>query len=165
MEWNAQSAGLLARMDCSLCRGSGLSPASGVPCGCVCRRVFRICYRRFRACAGADSFARLVTFDEFARGVDRHLMWLRRNEDYCADFQSAGRRALAPELFRVFRFYHLLGAAPALVARRIGVAHTGLYRMIAEVEEAVGRELALMQPYSLYPPHAYLRSGQPARAA
>jgi hypothetical protein len=34
---------------------------------------------------------------------------------------------------------------------------------VAEIEERAGRELALMQPYSPYPPRAYL--GSTARSA
>jgi hypothetical protein len=154
MNWTPEGAAELARYDCHSCGGSGL--AGGEPCACVCRRVFQVCYRRFRVCAEADAFARLVTFRENRRGVDRHLMWIRRNEDYCADFQAAARRVLSPQLYRVFGFYHLLGAAADLVAGRLSISRSVLYGMVAEIEERVGRELALMQPYSLYPPRAYL---------
>jgi hypothetical protein len=156
MNWTPESAAELARYDCRGCGGGGF--AGGEPCACVCRRVFQVCYRRFRVCAEADGFARLVTFRENRRGVERHLMWIRRNEDYCADFQASARRALSPQLYRVFRFYHLLGAAAELVARRLSISRSVLYGVVAEIEERVGRELALMQPYSLYPPRAYLGS-------
>jgi len=156
MNWTAESAAELSRYNCRDCRGSGF--AGGELCACVCRRVFQICHRRFRVCAEADGSARVITFEKNRRGVDRHQMWIRRNEDYCADFQAAGRRALPPELYDVFRFYHLLGAGADLVARRLSVSRSALYDLVAEVEERVGRELAMVQPYSLYPPHVYLGS-------
>ncbi len=170
--WTPQRAALLARYDCRSCRGTGLLSAppflearaglAGGLCTCVFRRVFRVCYRCFRLCATADRSARTVTFSAVPRGVDRHLVWIRRNEDYCADFQAAGRRVLTPELYRVFRFFYLLGGSADLVARRLGVSRATLYRMLAQIEPAVGRELALLEPYSLYPPQEYMRLGAPA---
>lgn len=160
MLWTTETAGALARYNCDLCGGTGVRPSPPecaiVPCACACRRVFQACYRRFRQCAEADGSARRVSFAESRRGVDRHLIWFRRNEDYCADFQAAGRRSLSPELYRLFRFYHLLGGAADLVARRLGVSRAEFYRLLGEVEIAVGREVALMEPHSLYPPRVYL---------
>jgi hypothetical protein len=156
MNWTPESAAELGRYDCRGCGGNGF--AAGELCACVCRRVFQVCYRRFRVCAEADGSARVVIFRENRLGVERHLMWIRRNEDYCADFEAAARRVLSPQLYRVFRLCHVLGAATDLVARRLSVSRSVLYDVVAEIEEQVGRELALMQPYSLYPPHVYLGS-------
>jgi hypothetical protein len=167
--WTVEAAGTLARYDCSCCRGTGIAEFDAnevlVPCVCVCRRVFQICYRRFRRCAAADGSARRVTFTESPRGVDRHLAWIRRNEDYCADFQAAGRRSLNAELYRVFRFYHLLGASAELVARRLDVSRAEVFRLVARVESVAGREIATLRPYSLYPPGEYLRPRLEIRAA
>ncbi len=169
MNWNAASAARLAREGCRLCGGSGidpLAPAAGsqqewdpgdfIPCACVCRAVFRACYRRFRQCAAASGATRAVTFSESPRGVDRHLVWVRRLEDYCADFESAARRSLSAEQLRLFRYHHVLGASPELAARRMGISERHFFRLLAELECAVGREFALMTPYSVYPPREYL---------
>lgn len=167
MKWTAEGAALLARYACRDCGGTGFEQGAAWPaalCGCVCRRVFHVCHRRFRVCAGADAFARTVTFREVPRGVERRLMWIRRNEDYCADFQAAGRRALAGGHWQVFRFFHLLGGGPDLVAGRMRLNRTDFYRLLFEVETLVGRALAEMQPYSLYPPHEYMRGAQPGSA-
>ena len=168
MVWTSEAAGLLARYDCPWCGGSGLEPSAApsvVPCACVCRRVFQACYRRFRRCAEADASARRVSFAESRRGVDRHLIWFRRNEDYCADFQAAGRRSLSPEQYRLFRYYHLLGGSAELVARRLGVSRAGFFRQLEDVQEAAGREMALMLPHSLYPPRQYMSRVVVARLA
>ncbi len=155
MNWTTEQMAMLARSHCPRCGGAGTS-ATGRLCDCVCRRVFLVCHRKFRICSTSDGW---VTFGESPRGVDRHMVWMRRNEEYCADFTSAGRRVLSAELLRLFRFRYLLGGAPELVAKRLGLRLRTFYRAAEEVEVRVGRELALMRPYSLYPPHEYLRGG------
>ncbi len=163
MQWNPHQAALLAGRDCLLCQAFGVRP--GAPlllCDCVYRAVFRTCLAKFRQCAKTDPYRRLVTFDRNLRGVDRRLTWARRNEDYCADFHAAGRRVLPENLYRVFSFYHLLGAHWTLVRKRLGVPRSSLFACTAEVELRVGRELAHMVPYSLFPPHEYLRPTVPA---
>jgi len=159
MNWTSQAAGELARFGCRECRGTGLLPGSAFAlCNCVCRRVFRICYNRFRSCAEAEAGARAVKFREMPSGVDRHMVWVRRNEDYCADFQAAARRVLHPGLYRTFRVYHLLGAGLDLVARQFHLCRTDVFDQVLEIEARVGRELALLQPYSLYPPREYMKT-------
>lgn len=167
MIWTAERACQLARHNCPACRGTGLpAPPAGVadeqlvPCSCVCRRVFRACYARFRTCAAADGYARTVTFREMPRGVDRRLVWIRSNEDYCADFQAAARRALPPELHRIFRFHYVLGAPVGLIAKRLRVSRSLIYCFVSEIEPLVGLEFALMQPYSLYPPKQYMQGSR-----
>ncbi len=159
MNWTPESAGQLARYGCRDCNGTGLAPGQGVVlCTCVCRRVFRTCYHRFRICVESEAAARGMAFREMPRGVDRHLVWFRKNEDYCADFQAAARRALHRDLYRTFRVYHLLGAGIDLVARQFRLSRPEVYRQVSEIEAAVGRELALLQPYSLYPPRQYMKT-------
>jgi hypothetical protein len=144
----------LANTRCKRCRGRGYLPLTGV-CRCVCRAVFRAVYKRFRRCAEAAGSACTVTFDHVRHGVDAHRTWVRRNEDYCADFHLAGRRALSPELYRVFSFAYLLGAGPKLAAKRLRVGRSKMGEWTAEVQLRVGREIIAQQPYSLYPPHLY----------
>lgn len=166
MRWTIDTASRLAKRDCRDCRGTGLSPArnGAALCACVCRHVFRECYGRFRACAAADGHSRAVSYSRVP-GVDRSIVWTRSNEDYCADFEAAARRALPAELHRIFRFYYILGASERLLAARLNLHVRSVYRRIAEIQAAVGRELALMQPYSLYPPAQYVQNAVSARSA
>lgn len=157
MQWNPRQAALHAAQECVLCQGFGVrSGPSLTLCDCVYRTIFRACLVKFRQCVKADAYTRLVTFERTPRGVDRSLIWRRRNEDYCADFQAAGRRVLPPRLYRVFSFYHLLGGSAELVLRRLRISRRTLTDWIAEVELSLGRELAHMQPYSLFPPREYM---------
>ncbi len=169
MEWTLPSARPLARGDCRDCGGAGVLPAGNgrdlLPCSCIFRGVFRACYRKFRACAAADASVRAVTFQESRQGVDRHLVWFRRNEDYCADFASTGRRVLEPRAYRVFRCFHLLGGTAKLVAERLGISRAEVWRIVEEIEFLVGREVSRMRPYSLYPPREYMRAPHSGRTA
>jgi hypothetical protein len=154
--WTPTNAAELTTGACYRCEGKGLVCENPVVlCACVYRGVFRACWRKFRRLAHPEVETSRVTYGRIQHGVDRSLCWYRRNEDYCADFHSAGRRALPKHLYRVFSFIHLQGADAELVTRRLGVSGRQLRDWIAEVELAVGREIAHQQPYSLYPPSLY----------
>ncbi len=158
MKWTRQETATAAWSDCPRCSGLG-HLSNRVICSCVYRHVFRACHRAFRRCVLADPHSRTVSFERTSHAVDRSLTWVRRNEDFCADFQAAGYRALPAHLWPVFRFYHLLGASVSLVARRLGIQESNLRSVIYDVEALVGREIAHVKPYSLYPPYDYLHSG------
>ena len=158
MEWTPQAAAALARYACPDCRGTGLVPSDGAfaLCRCVCRAVFRACYRRFLNCGKKDPSLRRVTFDRLLRAVDRTVSWARRNEDYRADFHACGVRALPRHLYQIFSFYHLHGGTMELVRRRLGLGEAHAWRHVEQIEIAVGREIAHLEPYSLFPPSGYM---------
>ena len=158
MKWTPGQTASTASYDCPLCKGLGYL-SNRIICVCVYRHVFRSCHRTFRRCAAADPYTRVVTFERTRNAVDRRLTWARRNEDFCADFQAAGDRALPDRLLPVFRFHHLHGASISLLARRLGTQESNLKHMIYEVEVFVGREIAHGKPYSLYPPYDYMHAG------
>lgn len=162
MQWTSRQTAVLASDACVFCRGFGIRSADlMVLCDCVYRAVFRSCYLKFRQCAAADPYTRQVSYERNRRGVDRRLSWARRNEDYCADFHLAGRRVLPRHLYAVFSYYHLHGARGGLLLRRLGVSRRTLTAWVAQAEVVVGRELAHMQPYSLFPPREYLHPAVP----
>ena len=166
MTWTSRRAASLASYNCFLCHGKGIRSGADLElCDCVYRTIFRRCHAKFRSCVKADPFSRLVTFDRLRTGVDRRLSWARRNEDFCADFHAAGLRVLSGDHRRFFSFYHLQGARRDLLLRRLGVSPRTLDRLTAEVELAVGCQIAHMQPYSLFPPQDYMKAsvlGEPA---
>ncbi len=158
MKWTPRQAALLASPACPACQGLGAPTADpALLCRCVYRAVFRSCYAKFRRCATADAFGRRVSYDPNPRGVDRHMSWARRNEDYCADFHAAGRRVLPYHLYRIFAYFHLHGASLELVCKRLRIERRAVLYAITDIEVAVGRELAHMRPYSLYPPRDYMQ--------
>jgi len=158
MEWTPQIAVELARYGCRECRGTGRigSVEPKALCSCVYRAVFRACYRRFQHCGKMQASVRQVTFERIARAVDRSLTWVRSAEDYRADFHACGLRCLPRHLYQLFSFYYLHGGNQEMVCRRLGISSRLGYNWMAEIEIMVGREIAHLQPYSLFPPQGYM---------
>ncbi|GEM_PF-5484001 len=201
MEWTPSIAAEISRYGCPECAGTGIpvrrrlsfcppppppptvttlaaAPGDGDPeplvrlCGCVYRAVFRACHRRFVFCGKLDPSLRRISYDRTPRAVDRTLTWVRRNEDYRADFHHCGERSLPKHLYQLFSFYHLHGGKMAMVARRLGFAERRAWEYVVEIERIVGREIAHLQPYSLFPPAGYMvpanratRANEPLRRA
>jgi hypothetical protein len=157
MEWTPEIAVELARYGCRDCRGTGRAGSiePKALCSCVCRAVFRACHRRFQYCGEMRAAVRHVTFERIPGAVDRSLTWVRSAEDYRADFHACGLRRLPKHLYQFFSFYYLHGAKHDLVCRRLGISSRLGYDWMAEVETIVGREIAHLQPYSLFPPQGY----------
>jgi len=181
MEWTPPIAARLARPGCPECYGTGLPgipklsvgpshQAGPVPqgnrlCTCVYRAVFRACYRRFVHCGNLDPSLRRVSYERTLRAVDRTITWARRNEDFRADFHGCGRRVLPKHLYQLFSFYHLHGAKMEMVCRRLGLGDRRAWEYVGEIETLVGREIAHLQPYSLFPPRGYMMPAGRARPA
>lgn len=157
MQWIPEIAAEVARRYCRDCQGTGLVGAAGSPalCACVCRHVFRACFRRFQYCGMARARVRRVTFERIPTGVDRSTMWVRAAEDYRADFHACGLRSLPKHLYQFFSFFYLHGGTLELVCRRLGLSTRQAEVWMSEIEVLVGREIAHLQPYSLFPPQGY----------
>jgi hypothetical protein len=175
VEWTPSIAADLSRYGCPECAGTGVpgrrrlsvclppepEAAPGETtvvrlCTCVYRAVFRACYRRFLHCGRLDPSMRKISYERTPRAVDRSLVWARRNEDFRADFHASGLRVLPKHLYQLFSFYYLHGAKMAMVCRRLGISDRRAYDWMAEIETIVGREIAHLQPYSLFPPQGYM---------
>jgi hypothetical protein len=84
------------------------------------RAIFRACYARFRYCATKEKYMSKVTLTLCA-GKDRRLTWVRKDEDYVADFCLVSRRTLDDFEYKVFRFHFLLGADWRLCCRQMKI--------------------------------------------
>ena len=175
MEWTPSNIADLSRYGCPECSGTGV-PRRNTPfvcpsfpdpapqkdahaprlCNCVYRAVFRACYRRFLYCGKLDPSLRRISYERTPRAVDRSLIWVRRNEDFRADFHSCGQRVLPKHLYQIFSFYHLHGANMEIVRRRLNLGDRRAWEYVTEIETIVGREIAHLQPYSLFPPQGYM---------
>lgn len=154
MEWTPDIAARIARTGCFECTGRGvLQSAPPRLCNCIYRTVFRACHHRFRR-FGREAHMGISTVRTM-RAVDSTLSWSRQVEDFRADFHAAGLRALPKHLYHLFSFHHLHGASQELVGRRLGLSPARTAEWIAEIELLLGREIAHMKPYSIFPPPGY----------
>jgi hypothetical protein len=114
-------------------------------------------------CGKLDASMRRISYERTPRAVDRSLIWVRRNEDFRADFHACGLRVLPKHLYQIFTFYHLHGANMEIVRRRLNLGDRRAWEYVADIEKIVGREIAHLQPYSLFPPQGYMMPTSRAR--
>jgi hypothetical protein len=80
-----------------------------------------------------------------------------------ADFCLAARRALSAEDHQLFRYIYLLGADRPLCGRFLRLDRGNFFHAVYRIEETLGRYLAELKPYPLYPVDEYM--GGTVRAA
>jgi hypothetical protein len=96
-----------------------------------------------------------VTLDWANGGSMGRRSYGRKIEEYIADFCLAGRRILNERDYKVFRYHFVLGADWRLCCRQLKMDKGGFFHRVYRVMAILGRELAEMQPYALYPIDEY----------
>lgn len=171
MKWDRSTTLPLARAQCAQCGGSGLIRYRGdgqflrdgskggqwaeeqqVPCACVLRAIFRICFARFEDCQ--DKLRIKAPLLE-RKGKASRFAYGRRDEEYSADFCLISRRTLRNREYDIFRFYFLLGMDSEAVAKRVKLSMGNLYHELYRVEGKLGHAFATTKPYGLYPLDEY----------
>ena len=91
----------------------------------------------------------------FCAGKDRRLTWVRKDEDYVADFCLVSRRTLDDFEHKVFRYHFLLGADWKLCCRQMRIDRGTFFHAVYRIQQKLGRVFRDLQPYSLYPLDEY----------
>lgn len=159
IKWNRSETIALAKESCAQCHGLGLRGSidgngSEVPCNCVLRKIFRLCFARFRYCVETErhlSQARLSIIG----GRERRQVWGRRNEEYIADFCLVSRRFLDESQYQLFKFHFLLGADWKLCCRRLNINRGSFFHEVYRIQQRLGRAYRELEPYSLFPLDEY----------
>lgn len=156
MEWNRSETLPLGRVKCVYCHGVGLRriDQGEVPCKCVFRAIFRICYRRFRECAAVTCDSSRISLER-AVVAERGGSWGRKEEEYAADFCNVARRTLSEADHLIFRYHFLLGADSRLCCRKLGMDRGLFFHAVYRIENMLGRALHDTEPYPLYPLEDY----------
>ncbi len=158
-KWNRSETIALAKESCAQCHGLGLRDGNGrngseAPCNCVLRKIFRLCYARFRYCIEKEkhiSQARLA----IVGGRDRRQVWGRKDEEYIADFCLVSRRFLDEAQYKIFKFHFLLGADWKLCCRRLNMNRGSFFHEVYRIQQKLGRVFRELEPYSLFPLDEY----------
>ncbi len=157
MQWTRTETLALAIHNCTQCHGSGLrlgKKGTVIPCNCVLRSIFRICYCRFVRCVTQERHLSRVRLEPHV-GRSRPSTWGRKDEEYIADFCLVSRRVLTEEEHQLFRFHFLLGADWRLCARRMGMDRGNFFHAVYRIEQKLGRTFRELDPYPLFPLDEY----------
>ncbi len=147
----------LALESCVKCLGLGMRPSYGdmeVVCECVWRRVFRLCYQRFRRCASRDASHR-INLEHRPRAKREKASWGRTEEEYLADFVLIARRSLDDGDYAIFRCHFLLGADWKACCRRFGLSRGNFFHAVYRIERILGRKYRETRPYGIFPLSEY----------
>jgi hypothetical protein len=165
VQWNRSGAIGLALASCTQCGGHGIREFQrglDKPCHCVFRAIFRACFEVFQEYANASQQPGAVTL-ESNHGPTGHRYYSFKRQEYVADFYLAARRALTAEDYKLFRYVYLLGADCILCKRYLRLDRGDFFRRTYRIEETLGRYLAELEPYPLFPVDEYM--GGTVRAA
>jgi hypothetical protein len=163
--WNERHALALSSGTCAGCNGSGFR--TGDVCYCVWRKVFRICYERFKVIAGDNK-----SLEHVSKALDGNWPTPDRDcpqgenmsypdIDFTCDFVLIARRALpCPLDWELFRLSFLLGADHKFCARKMKIERGDFFHRKYQVEERLGHAYAHTLPYPLYPLDDYFTTEQ-----
>lgn len=159
MTWDTAHTIALARASCSSCHGRGMQPLrfgarDRLPCPCVFRAIFRACYERYRECRALAEHTNGVALER-QPGPRGYRSYGRMREEFVADFELIARRLLTPEAYRAFAAHYVAGRDWRGCCQRLGIDRGTFYRHIYAAEVRLGRALAEMQPYALFPMDEY----------
>jgi hypothetical protein len=156
-QWSRSETLALSTRKCAHCRGTGLrfgKRGKLSPCQCVLRRIFRVCYAKFRECVSREKFVSRPSLERRG-GATGRLTWSRKHEEYAADFLLVTRRALTERQMEIFRVHYLLGADWRLCVRRFQMEKWAFFHDIYIMEQKLGRLYRELEPYSLFPLDEY----------
>ena len=88
MDWTRSETLALALHNCAHCHGAGLRLTRKglfMPCNCVLRSIFRICWDRFVRCATQERSVSRVSLEPHV-GRSRPSTWGRKDEEYHGGF-------------------------------------------------------------------------------
>jgi hypothetical protein len=160
MEWQKEDVLVLANGKCSVCGGTGLRTIRKrtkysantrllstlnkkreycVPCECVLRKIFHICYDHF-----------IQTYYSA-----RNIGWARNKEEFIADFWITTKRSLSEFEFHLFYHHFILEEDYNKCCLLFDINKGKFFNTIYSMEQKLGRIYKELRPYALYPIYEY----------
>lgn len=140
---------------CTACAGTGWrNKAHTSVCLCVWRGVFGACYGKFKQCA-ESLHPKPVMLDSTPGPTGGRQTFGIRSAEYMADFCLIAKRTLTAQEHMAFKMSFLYGADWTLCAPRVGLTRGLLFHLVYRIEQKLGKALATVQPYPLYPIDEY----------
>jgi len=152
--WTHELVFGLADVRCAQCLGRGIR-GRGNPCGCVLRKIFRICAAKYEA-ARADAVRySQVHWSRVAAGPKGARTYSFRRVEFVADFDLIARRRLDSKERRIL-YEHILGDLTANeLAPRLGMSRGNFFHAVYRIMARLGAAFAETRPYPLYPVDEY----------
>jgi hypothetical protein len=150
--WTHELVVGLAHVRCELCRGLGqvsLFYSKVRPCRCVYRAIFRAGVNRYLACGMSSRMPRM----------ERGMHYGRRGEEFRADMLLLARRSLREQELWLFEAHYLAGWPWRPCSQALGLSRQAFFREIYILAERMGRLMAELQPYPLWPISEYFARG------
>ena len=162
MQWTRSETVALAASSCVFCQGLGLKPGKGqrrlVPCKCVFREIFRLCFQKFERCVKREKYLSHVSGEIYGSNGQRRIVWSRKVEEYIADFCLVARRTLDEEEWRVFNARFLMGGEWELCCRQLRMEKGRYFHTVYRIQNKLGRAFREVTPYALFPLDEYFRT-------
>lgn len=155
--WSRSDTLALAYHQCTNCNGIGLKMGRQggiIPCNCVLRAIFRVCYNHYRDLMLQERHMSRASLD-FDANRQANVVWGRRDEEYIADFYLVTKRTLDEEEWRLFRFRYVLGGDWKLCCKRLGMDRGSFFHAVYRIEQKLGRIYRDLEPYALFPLDEY----------
>jgi hypothetical protein len=158
MEWTRSETLALAINACTQCQGMGLMAGRGylgqVPCNCVFRTIFRLCYEQFRICSSKEKPCNTAVL-EYNPNTQKRTTYSLKEEEYIADFCIIVRRSLTEEQHQIFKYHYLLGAEWKSCCARLNMDRGSFFHNVYRIQQKLGRAFREWQPYGLFPLDEY----------
>ncbi len=158
----------LSAPSCRRCGGYGAirTRRGHRTCGCVYRRIFRVCLTSYHHCEASMGSAGAVQYERVGHAQGRcAIVASFKRAEYAADFIMLARRVLAtrPVELAVFEAYHVdalewVAAAPRvnrLLRLRRPLNRGTFFHAVYRAEGLLGKAIINSRPYSLFPPCKY----------
>lgn len=142
---------------CTVCSASGWREKDQA-CLCIWRGIFDQCYERFCVCLIRSGYTiRVLRINGAGFGPKNRVSNARyKTEEFLADFQLVGLRALPePELQQIFVLHFLRGLPQSACCRQLGMDRGTFYRAVYKIKTRLGYAFANTKPFVLYPVDQY----------
>ena len=169
MAWTRSATLGLASLSCAQCDGMGLvrgTLGKDAPCPCVLRKIFRVCWNRYR-------FGQLEQIERGAPIVRMGGLGKRAQrqpggfsfalESYLADFVLIAKRTLSDDEFQFFTIAYLSGMDWKRVHGSLNIPRTNFLRTCYSLESRLGRAFRETAPFPIFPLDEYFSRPAPGK--
>ncbi len=145
----------LAREGCTHCDGLGMSNRRGYtnqPCNCVLRKVFRVCFGKYRVIQ-MDASMSQARMERIGLSNESRFVFGRKQEEFAADFFLISQRVLKtlPLQWAIFRAHWLQGQDWKACSKRFGMDRGTFFHEVYRIQSRLGRAFCEVKPYAIYP--------------